>query len=122
MRKSSRPVVYIAHALRGDWGANLTRARAFVDLALENGYAPVAPYLMGATLRDDVPEERAAGLDWDAAVIERCDEVWVCGEVVSEGVRAEIGLAEALNIRVVRIPDLAAGWRYLSVRSVATTW
>lgn len=93
-------VVYIAHPLRGDWEANVAKARTFANAALRAGYAPVAPYLMGLPLDDRVEGDRALGLSHDMAVIPKCEELWVCGGRISEGVAAEIALATELRIPV----------------------
>lgn len=91
-------VVYIAHPLRGDWDGNVAMARRYAHAALLAGYAPVAPYLMGLPLDDEKPLDRILGLSHDLAVIPKCDEIWLCGDRLSEGMRAEMEMANQLGI------------------------
>ena len=100
-----RLVVYIAHALSGDWEANIADARLWVRTALDYGYAPVAPYLMTEGILHE-PEDRALGLELDLAMIARCDGLWLCGERVSAGMEQERDHALLLGIPVVRIRNL----------------
>ena len=74
----TRPVVYLAHRLSGDWEANIADARLWVRAALDAGYAPLAPYLMTEGILHE-PEDRGLGLELDLAVIAVCDEIWLCG-------------------------------------------
>jgi len=114
-------VVYIAHPLRGDWEANLERAREYVDLALRFGYAPLAPYLMGAHLDDEITRDRMIGIRWDIAVLRRCDEMWLCGDRISEGMEAELAEAERLGLVISRVPSIDAGVNYLENRLILET-
>lgn len=91
-------VVYIAHPLRGDWHANVESARRYAYAALVAGYAPIAPYLMGLPLDDDVQRDRDLGLAHDLAVLPKCDELWLCGPRLSEGMAAEQELAIAMGL------------------------
>jgi hypothetical protein len=88
-------LVYIAHPLSGDWDANIADARLWVRAAIDCGYAPVAPYLMTEGILHE-PEDREVGLLIDEAYVERCDELWLCGEVVSPGMAREA--ARAANV------------------------
>ena len=98
-------LVYIAHRLSGDWDANIADARLWVRAAIDCGYAPVAPYLMTEGILHE-PEDREIGLQLDEAFVEVCDELWLCGETVSDGMAREA--ARAVNcgvmVRSVRTP------------------
>jgi hypothetical protein len=107
---SERPLVYIAHKLAGDWEANIADARLWVRAALLAGYAPVAPYLMAYDVLHE-PEDRALGMEWDLAVLPRCDEIWLCGDTVSPGMQDEWKKAEAEGLRVRHFGSIAeVGW------------
>src|SRR4051812_36588441 len=106
-------VVYIAHPLRGDWDANVASARRYCLAALRAGYAPLAPYLMGLALDDAVAEDRATGLGWDLDVIARSvDELWLCGDRISEGMgkEADEARAQGVIVRAVRLVDTVLVW------------
>lgn len=99
-RHSERPLVYIAHPLRGDWEANLADARLWVRAALDAGFAPVAPYLMTEGILRE-PQDRELGLELDLATIAKCDLVWLCGPVISEGMALEREEALRRHIPVI---------------------
>ena len=102
----TRPLVYIAHALSGDWDANIARARRYVDLAARSGWAPVAPYLTLLGLLHE-PEDRDLGLAIDVACVVRCDEIWLCGPCVSPGMAAELLAARGAGVPERRVACLA---------------
>jgi hypothetical protein len=102
----SRRVVYIAHPLSGDWAANIASAKRYVISAVRLGYAPVAPYIeIDGLLDDDSPEDRAAGIECDLAILPRCDELWLCGPRLSAGMREEMRVAVEHGIFVRYLPE-----------------
>ena len=97
--------VYICSRYRADANhsvaENIQRALGACGRALDKGYAPIAPHLIyPLCLDDNVPEERAAGVETAKAWIPVCDELWQWGATVSEGMAAEIALAQELGIPV----------------------
>ena len=94
-------VVYVAHRLSGDWPGNTAAAREFVKHAAHHGVAPVAPYLTLDGLLVE-PDDRELGLEIDLVLLARCDEVWLCGPVISPGMLLELDAARARGIPVSR--------------------
>lgn len=97
--------VYICSRYRADEKhtveGNINRAMFACDIALEKGYAPLAPHLIYPNcLDDDDPQERSVGLSASRAWIPVCDELWQWGATISEGMAAEIELAKELGIPV----------------------
>ena len=90
--------VYIASPLGGDVPGNLERAKEYAKYALECGTAPVVPHFYALILDDDEPEERELGLRAGKTLLRFCDEMWVFGGIISPGMKAEIELANQLNI------------------------
>ena len=101
----TRPLVYIAHALSGDWDANIARAREYVRVAALCGWAPVAPYLTFYGLLHE-PEDRAIGLEIDFACVCACEQLWLCGETISAGMVEELRAFDGDTILRVRNPGL----------------
>ncbi len=98
-------MVYIASAMRGDIEGNLRKAAAYCHAAAEAGAVPIAPHLyFSAYLDDRVPEERAEGMEMGLHILKRCDELWVFG-APTEGMRAEIRLAESAKMPILYIPE-----------------
>jgi hypothetical protein len=96
--------VYIAHALSGDWRGGVLAAKAYAFAAAKAGHLPVAPYvLMDGILDDDDPEERALGMRLDIDQLCACDEIWLCGQTISPGMLAELDVAMACDLTVLRL-------------------
>jgi hypothetical protein len=71
------------------------------SFAINKGYAPIAPHLyLPRCLDDNDPVERALGMTAGREFLAMCDEVWQWGKTVTEGMAAELALAEALGIPV----------------------
>lgn len=100
-------VVYIAHPVSGNVEENLAAAKQWVAWAAGQGVSPVASYIPLCEVLDDAdPANRELGMRCDFAVIERCDEVWLCGGYVSKGMRAEADHAERHGIPVRSIHSM----------------
>lgn len=98
---TDRPFAYVCSPYRGDIEANTEWAREYCRQVYEAGYIPLAPHLLFPQfLKEEIPEEREAGLEMAAALIPMCRVLVVCGDEVSEGMAGEIALAERLNIPV----------------------
>lgn len=95
--------VYICSPCRGDYINNIANAKKYCREAVMTGVLPIAPHIYFTQFLDDlVPEERETGLAVGLELLKLCDEVWVYGiENPSEGMSAEIRLAEQLGIPVI---------------------
>lgn len=77
------------------------KARQYCKYVANRGHIPYAPHLLFTQFMDDtIPEERAAGIAMGKEMLKRCDELWVFGEVISEGMASEIDLAKELGIPI----------------------
>ena len=101
-----RELCYIASPLRGDVEGNIQNAMRYCAKAVEEGYIPIAPHAMyRGMFNDEIPAQRAAALDIGLQLMERCSHIWVCGDVVSEGMRGEIELARRRGMLLERKPE-----------------
>ena len=92
-----RPLVYIASPFAGDTGYNISMARAYCRFAVSKGCIPLAPHLLFPQFMDDGDkEQRELGLLFALILLGKCDELWVFGERISEGMAAEITKAKNL--------------------------
>ena len=99
--KMEGKLVYIASPYAGDVEKNTAFAKEACLYAIRQGGAPIAVHLLyPQLLEDSIPDQRQAGLRCGLRLLERCDELWVCGETVSSGMREEICLAEELGIPI----------------------
>lgn len=89
----SRPIrVAIESYYRtGDVAANIAFAEAICRFAVSLGYAPFAMHLHYTRfLNDNIPDERALGIQCGLTWTDLADEVWFClrpGETLTEGMR-----------------------------------
>jgi hypothetical protein len=65
------------------------------------GVSPCATWIILSGEWEETAENRALGLETDKAELSTCDEVWLCGDGISVGMRLEKEHAESLGIPVV---------------------
>lgn len=52
-----------------------------------------------------IPEERAVGMEAGRNLLGLCDELWIFGDAVTEGMAGEIRLCRSLNGKTRKIRD-----------------
>lgn len=101
---SGMKTVYICSPLAGDIPGNVQKAKGYCRDAIKEGVIPIAPHVYFTEFLDDmVTEERDAGRAMGADLLRHCDEIWVFGNRVTEGMRSEIQRAHELGIDIVRM-------------------
>ena len=97
-----RPLVYICSPYRGDTEKNTEKARKYSSFAVESKAIPMTPHLLYPQFMDDSnPEERYLATHViNYVLIGKCQEVWVFGEDISEGMGREIALAEKRRMKI----------------------
>lgn len=110
--KPDAPLVYICSPYRADTPEgvqeNLDNVKRYFRFALDMGYAPLATHFAVCSILDDnKPEERNAGISLDTRYLSMCEELWVFGSRISEGMRHEIEAFrnERHNTRKIRYFD-----------------
>ena len=99
-------LVYISSPLRGDMERNIQRARDYCAYAASCGVIPLAPHTIFTQYLDDaVLEQREHGLRMGRELMERCDELWVMGDTISQGMQEEIGFAHSLHLPVLYVSE-----------------
>lgn len=97
--KKYLPKVYICSPFAGDTRNNIEKARRYCAFAVERGYIPYASHLFFPQfLKDDDPEQRGLGLFMGLVYLDGCRECWVFGDMVSDGMAAEIERAKKRGI------------------------
>lgn len=61
------------------------------------GNLPIAPHLYFTQFLGEDNKERDLGILMGLELMELCDEVWVFGETISEGMRREIEYAKLIH-------------------------
>ena len=97
-------MVYICSPYAGDIEKNTYRARAFSRFAVEKKYIPIAPHLLCPQYLNE-ETERWLGLKMGIVFMGKCEEIWVFGDVVSEGMAAEIDKAKRMRKKIRYFTD-----------------
>lgn len=93
--KEYRPLVYICSPFAGETEHHINRARGYCRFAVSRGYIPLAPHLHFPQFLDDNDhEQRELGLYFALALLRKCEELWVFGRKVSDGMAREINKAK----------------------------
>lgn len=86
--------------------AGICRDCPYCAYAASCGVIPLAPHtIFTQYLNDAVPEQREQGLRMGHELLERCDELWVMGDTISQGMKDEIGLATFLQLPILYVSD-----------------
>lgn len=94
-----RPLVYICSPYAGDIERNTYRARVFSRFAVEKKHIPIAPHLLCPQYLDE-ETERWLGLKMGIVFMGKCEEVWVFGDYISEGMASEIERATKMRKKI----------------------
>jgi len=102
----NKPIVYVCSPLRGDIKRNINKAKGYSRFVYAEGCIPLAPHIMFTQFLDDEDEdERKAGIEMGLKLLSVCDEIWVFGEKLSEGMNTEIEIAKKLGIKIKRFDE-----------------
>lgn len=102
-------LIYICSPFRGDTATNTEAAQRYCRDVYEKNCIPVAPHLyLPQFLNDDEPQERDLALRIGLRLIDYCSEVWVHGDIISDGMRGEIDYATTTGKKVVYLPGADA--------------
>lgn len=89
------PLVYVASPFAGDMERNITKAQGYCRFAVSKGCIPLAPHLHYPQFMDDGDKgQRDLGIRFALILLGKCDELWVFGERISEGMAREIAKAK----------------------------
>ena len=93
--------IYVCSPLRGDYERNIENAKRYSREVVFSGFLPITPHIYFTQfMYDSIPMERRLGLYMGLELLKLADELWVFGEVISEGMSQEIELAKELNIPI----------------------
>lgn len=103
--QTTKKLIYIAHPIGGDVENNIKKVKQIlknlIDTMDANKYTFVAPYLSYLEILDDSkPEDRKKGMMMSNHVLEKCDEMWIFGDVISKGIQEEIEHANEHNVKI----------------------
>ena len=94
-----RPLVYVCSPFSGDTQANTEKARRYSRFAVDRGAIPIAPHLLFPQfLSEDT--ERELAMFMDMVLLTKCEQLWVFGDRVSEGMRREIDKSKKRHMTI----------------------
>ena len=75
---------------------NRSREKAihYAELAYKNGAIPVTPHLLFPFMNDEDINQREDALFMDIILLGKCQELWVFGGEITEGMKKELEIAE----------------------------
>ena len=88
---------------------NIELARKGCRIAVERGFIPFAPHLFFPQFLNE-EGERSIGIMMGIQLLSLCDELWVLGRKVTDGMAKEISYARNLGIpvRIMENPETGA--------------
>lgn len=96
-----RQLVYICSPFAGDTKHNIIRVLGYCRFAVSKGYIPLAPHLHYPQFMDDSDQkERELGLYFALVLLSKCDQLWVFGCRISDGMAQEISKAKKQGIPI----------------------
>ena len=98
-QKIYRPLVYICSPFSGDEEGNTAKAKKYSRFAVDAGVIPFAPHLL-LPLYMKEETERELAMFMNMVFLGRCEELWVFGSVISEGMQMEIKKAQKKNMKI----------------------
>lgn len=99
--EEARKKVYICSPLSGNIGENIEKAKKYCREVSLKGFLPIASRIYFTQFLDDNKlEERNMGMVMGLELLKLCDEIWVFGDIISEGMKKEIEFAKKLNIEI----------------------
>jgi len=97
-------VVFIGHPIKGDVKENVKKVLKICAEVHTKHIIPVAPYLISLRyLNDEIVEDRELGMETNYECFRRrfVDELWLFGDMISEGMKQEIILAKKFGIPIM---------------------
>lgn len=96
-----RPIVYICSPYSGDTVKNVENAKRYSRFAVDRHYLPITPHIYFTQFMDDnTPEERDTAIFMNWVLMSKCVELWVFGDTVSSGMKAEIDRAKRKHMKI----------------------
>lgn len=89
-----RPLVYICAPYSGDRELNIKKAICYAEFAYKNGAIPLTPHLLFPFMDDEDTNQRKDALFMDIVLLGKCQEVWVFGNEITEGMSRELEVAK----------------------------
>ena len=96
------PLVYVCSPYRGNVDENVIKARKYSRFAFDEKNIPITPHLLYPQFinDNDLFERNIAIHKINYVLIGLCKEMWVFGDVITEGMEREILIAKKRKMRI----------------------
>ncbi|MCP1638587.1 hypothetical protein J2T50_000280 [Streptococcus gallinaceus] len=88
-----KPLVYICAPFSGDVEVNIKNAVKLAELAYQKGCIPLTPHLLFPFMDDENKKHRKDAMFMDIILLGKCQELWVLGDEITQGMEKEIQVA-----------------------------
>lgn len=97
-----RPMVYICSPYScGNLNESIEKARKYSRFAVDNHFLPITPHIYFTQFMDDsISEERDTAIFMNWVLMSKCEQLWVFGDIISEGMKAEIERAGRKRLKI----------------------
>lgn len=96
-----RPIVYICSPYSGDTERNTENAKRYSRFAVDCHSLPITPHIYFTQfMNDNIPEERETAIFMNWVLMSKCVELWMFGDTVSSGMKAEIERAKRKHMKI----------------------
>ena len=92
--KAFKPLVYICAPYSGDKERNIKKAVFYAEVAYKKGAIPVTPHFLFPFINDEDIKQRKDALFMDSILLGKCQEVWVFGDKITDGMATELEIAK----------------------------
>ena len=99
-----KPLVYVASPFAGDESRNTENARRYCRFAVDSGAIPLAPHIFLPRFMSEA-RERDAAMFMNTVFLGKCEQLWVFGERITDGMAAEIAKAQKRRIPIRYFTD-----------------
>jgi len=91
--------VFICSPYSGDIAANETKALQYCRFAVSKGCLPIAPHCYFPQFMDESnPTERELGIAFGIRLLGGCEQLWLFGTKITDGMRKEVNAAKNQGI------------------------
>ncbi len=99
-------LIFVCSPYRGNVEYNTSRAQGYCRFIHSRGNIPFAPHLHNTQFLDEsIPEEREAGIMLGLQFLLRSDELWLFGDKLTDGMKAELRAAQQMKIQIRYFTD-----------------
>lgn len=93
-QQAFKPLVYICAPYRGNINKNIKDAIRYAKFAYEKGNVPITSHLLFPFLDESNENHRQDALAMDLILLGKCQEVWVFGKKITDGMAKELEVSK----------------------------